>query len=397
MISAISNITQTNPGIININAGGSSVGNLPDINSTALLNVLEKFNNTYKVLINGKVFQTQLPVNVERGDELLAKVLQQYPFTLALDKFENLLTAEAGALLSLLEKLNLSKSALSEKILRHVIANKKSLTKSKLEKIIAYVEKQGVDFDESQLVLLINLIWDNSHEGFNDISNSYHKIFDISFERLSAEIFESLLRLNRLNLPEEIYFKLNATMIFDYENEAHEFNLLSVGDKTDEFLALARIIEDESEKNALPIPSILELEVLQGLLIKYILQKAVYNRYNIYPEFVIIKFKSRLELITYQFEKTTIGRDESYKILINPDKDHYENTAIHAMMNSSKLFGVINSTTSNFSRIEDYLCKLNTKIFEEINIDSYLTVAVDETKEMMFDSLSHLKRLNKFA
>lgn len=396
MISSIPNIVNTSTGTININAG-SGVGNLPAVNSTALLNVLEKINNTYKVLINGKVFQTQLPINVEKGDEVLARVLQQYPFTLALDKFENLLISDAGGLLSLLEKLQLAKSALSEKILRLVIANKKALTRSKLEKIIDYIEKAGIDFDESQLVLLINLIWDNSNEGFKDTANSYHKIFDMSFEKLSAEIFESLLRLNRLNLPQEIYFKINEAMIFDYENEAHQFNLVSVGDKSDEFLSLARVIEIEAGKNELTAPALLELEVLQGLLIKYILQKAIYNKYSIYPEFVIIKFRSRLELINYRFEKSTNGKEDTYKIFINPDKDRFENTAVHAMMNTSKLFGVINSTMANFAKIEDYLCKLNSRIFEEINIDSYLTVTVDETKEMMFDTLTQTKGFNRLA
>lgn len=396
MISAVSNITSMTAGTININAG-TAISNLPAVNSTALLNILEKFNNNYKVLINGKVFQTQLPVNAEKGDEILAKVLQQYPFTLALDKFDNLLNAESGALILLLDKLQLSKTALSEKILRYVIANKKSLTKSKLEKLINYVEKAGIDFDESQIVLLINLIWDNSNEGFKDVANSYHKIFDMSFEKLSSEIFESLLRLNRLNLPQEIYLKINEAMIFDYENEAHQFNLVSVGDKSDEFLSLARTIEAEIEKNILIESSIQELEVIQSLMIKYILQKSIYNKYNIYPEFVVVKFRSRLELINYKFEKSTVSKDDTYRIFINPDQGRFENTAIQAMMNSSKLFGVVNTTMTNFSRIEDYMCKLNTRIFEEINIDSYLTVTVDETKEMMFDSLSRSKSLNKLA
>ncbi|OGU33895.1 MAG: hypothetical protein A2068_01850 [Ignavibacteria bacterium GWB2_35_6b] len=395
MISAISNITNASAGTININAG-SAVSNLPQVNSTALLNVIEKMNSTYKVLINGKVFQTQLPINAEKGDDILARVIQQNPFTLALDKFENLLS-DPNAVLSLLEKLQLSKTVLSEKILKLVALNRKAITKSKLEKIINYIEKSGVEFDESRLVLLINLIWDNSNETYQDITNSYHKIFDISFEKLSAEIYESLLRLNRLNLPQEIYFKINEAMIFDYENEAHQFNLVSVGDKSDEFLSLARVIEGEVERNVIGASALYELEHMQGLLVKYILQKAIYNKYNIYPEFVIIKFKSRLELINYQFEKSANGKDDSYKLFINPDKDRFENTVIHAVMNTSRIYGLINSTASNFSKIEDYLCKLNARIAEEINIDSYLTVTVDETKEMMFDSFSRARSLNRLA
>lgn len=395
MISAISNIANTSAGTININAG-SAVSNLPAVNSTALLNVIEKINSSYKVLINGKVFQTQLPINAEKGDDILARVIQQNPFTLALDRFENLLV-DVNAVLSLLEKLQISRTVLSEKILKLVAAGKKAITKSKLEKIINYIEKSGVEFDESRLVLLINLIWDNSNETYQEIANSYHKIFDISFEKLSAEIYESLLRLNRLNLPEQIYLKINEAMIFDYENEAHQFNLVSVGDKSDEFLALARIIEGETERNQLAASALSELEYMQSLLIKYILQKAIYNKYNIYPEFVIIKFKSRLELINYQYEKGANGNGDSYKLFINPDKDRFENTVIHAMMNTSKIYGLINSTAANFSRIEDYLCKLNARIGEEINIDSYLTVTVDETKEMMFDSLTRSKSLNRLA
>lgn len=395
MISAISNIANTSAGTININAG-SAVSNLPAVNSTALLNVIEKINSSYKVLINGKVFQTQLPINAEKGDDILARVIQQSPFTLALDRFENLLV-DPNAVLSLLEKLQISRTVLSEKILKLAAAGRKAITKSKLEKIINYIEKSGVEFDESRLVLLINLIWDNSNETYQEITNSYHRIFDISFEKLSAEIYESLLRLNRLNLPEQIYLKINEAMIFDYENEAHQFNLVSVGDKSDEFLALARVIEGETERNQLAASALYELEHMQSLLIKYILQKAIYNKYNIYPEFVIIKFKSRLELINYQYEKGANGNGDSYKLFINPDKDRFENTVIHAMMNTSKIYGLINSTAANFSRIEDYLCKLNARISEEINIDSYLTVTVDETKEMMFDSFTRAKSLNRLA
>ncbi|KAB2844331.1 MAG: hypothetical protein F9K45_05035 [Melioribacteraceae bacterium] len=157
------------------------------------------------------------------------------------------------------------------------------------------------------------------------------------------------------------------------------------------------MIEGETERNQLAASALSELEHMQSLLIKYILQKAIYNKYNIYPEFVIIKFKSRLELINYQYEKGANGNGDSYKLFINPDKDRFENTVIHAMMNTSKIYGLINSTAANFSRIEDYLCKLNARISEEINIDSYLTVTVDETKEMMFDSFTRAKSLNRLA
>ena len=396
MISAVTNIANTFSGTINV-AAGSVAGKLPDVNSTALLNVIEKLDKSYRVLINGKVFQAQLPINAEKGDDILAKVLQQNPFTLSLDKFGNLLAQDSTAIYSLLEKLSLVKNALSEKVLRNVIAAKKSLTKTKLEKLINYMEKAAVDFDETQIVILINLIWDNPNESFNDVTKSYNKIFDISFEKLCEEIFESLLILNSLNLPQNIYNKINDVMIFEFNNEADKLSLISLGDKSDEFLSLTRLIESEIAKDYLSAASISSLEVFQSLLIKYILQKAIYNKYSIYPEFTVVKSNDNLDLLNYQFQKTTDEKDESIKLFINTEKYANKGTAVQAVMSGAKLFGVVNSSTANFSKIENYLCKLNSKIFEEINISSYLTVTVDETKEIITDSFSNLKRLNKLA
>jgi len=60
----------------------------PSKNSIVNVQVLDKIGPVFKILVNGSLFQSKLPIELGINDEFLAKVISENPFILALNVFD---------------------------------------------------------------------------------------------------------------------------------------------------------------------------------------------------------------------------------------------------------------------------------------------------------------------
>ena len=137
MINQITNTIFTNAAALNMLQQNSSQ-NLPDLNSLVLLQVLDKIGNNYKILINGILFQSKLPLSLKVGEETIAKVISQNPFSLKLNdllKAKYLTSENISLLLSL---LGIEQNEKSISFVKELLSHKQSLRKSKIKKALEF-------------------------------------------------------------------------------------------------------------------------------------------------------------------------------------------------------------------------------------------------------------------
>jgi len=100
------------------------------LNEIVLLNILDKIENKYKITINGKLFQAELPLDLLKGESLIAKIVDIKPLTLSLD---NISLSNKSVLYILLDKIGLEKNQHNIASLETLAATNKILSKSNIE------------------------------------------------------------------------------------------------------------------------------------------------------------------------------------------------------------------------------------------------------------------------
>lgn len=376
MINNVQNIANVNA--VQLTANGKvGVKSLPAINSFVNIEVLEKMNNGFKILVDGKLFQSKLPVNLSKGDEVFAKVVSHRPFTLGLDNFVPGGKMNAAHLALVLAKLGIKETALSKSVIKNIAANGKPLVKSKLQRLIEYMEVSDITLDEMQMTLLINIIWNDNKDNYKGSLDSFAKIFDVTFEELSRQIFLTILKINDLDYPNELYRRLNDYVIYQLD-EAHN-NVIALKDKSNSFLNIAEFTK--TLEPALDMVQRKELEHLKKYMLKYVLQKALYGRFDYNPEFAIIKGKKSLELFNYDLNMLSSGDITTYNINANSFESVYGELSFSFMINESSCRGKIIGDSESLTRIKGGLEKMKTNISKKINNDIDLVLQTKGNKQ----------------
>lgn len=128
------------------------------LHSIVRIEVLGRNLNRYNILVNGKLYQTDLPVTVLPGDILLAKAINLTPIKLQLN---DLLKTDLNynSLIYLLDKLNVDITDLSLEIIKILLKNRKPIVKSSIQNIVNLIgieEQSTISSDLESLVKLYN-------------------------------------------------------------------------------------------------------------------------------------------------------------------------------------------------------------------------------------------------
>ncbi|MCU7497140.1 MAG: flagellar hook-length control protein FliK [Ignavibacteria bacterium] len=293
---------------------------LPRENSLVEVTVLDKGpNGTYKLLISGSVFQSKLPVNLNIGEALAAKVIGLNPFTLSLDHIFPAKMLNENNIALLLSKLGIAGTEISSKVLKAFLKEEKPLVKSKLEKVIELLEKEDIKLDDQQqLSLFIQMIHTDDFRG-SFLKKSYAKMFRYSVEILAEEVLGSVKRLNSMGIPEEVISRINRALVLDFSEtgslDAIELKEKSSGKIEDQLNALLEkgTLLGDKVKN--------ELLCLKEILIRFNMLRACYHRTGIYPGFIIIRTGDGLEMVEYRLEndsKEAGIKPQKLKLEMNP-------------------------------------------------------------------------------
>lgn len=293
---------------------------LPAENSLVEVSVLDKpQGGSYKLLIEGNVFQSKLPISLNIGETLIAKVIGLNPFTLSLD---NIFTAKmlSGSNIALvLSKLGLAESEVSLKVVKEFLKEEKPLIKSKLKKIIDLLEKENIKLDDEQLSLFIQMVHMDEGRG-SFLKKSFARMFEYPVETLADEVFNSVKRLNAMGLGDEVISQINRALVIEIP-EKGSISAMELKEKTsahlEEVLSPLTQMETPSGKEGLKM----ELLILKETLLRYNMLRACYQRTGIYPGFIIIKSEGDLELAEFRLErdpKEQVQMCHKIKLEMNP-------------------------------------------------------------------------------
>ncbi len=313
MINTISNIKQVASELNLIPI--KQLRSLPKLNSFVAIEVLDKVNSNYKILVDGSLFQSKLPINAKIGDLLFAQVSKMQPFSLILNNFSFIGIENQSLATLILQKLNLFGSSKSRKIVDLLISEKRNISKEKLSQLIDYVENSSFNFDEIQSLVLVNIFFDeNDNESYASKKHIFNNIFNISFDELVNKIYRKVVFLNSQNLPEEIYNQIKTTLTFPAELFENQKTVNGLSVKPNQIVLLVEKIDDFIRTNNLWVTLKSELEEFADLLVKFLLQKSVLNKYQLYYDFTITIGKLGISLWQIRYHKIISGFEEIYKI-----------------------------------------------------------------------------------
>ncbi len=274
------------------------VKSYPPENSVVILKIIEKVDQLYKILVDGSVYQTKLPIELNEGELLLGKVITGNPLVIGLDNFGHLKIINQIGLQDLIKKIGVKLNKNSIELISKVVTAKKALVKSKIEDLIEIYESD-LNINDVQISMLITLLWNSNYSNKEELYDEVKIIKTIPFDKLCIEIFYSIIRLNNLNLPPIIYEQIGKTCLLDvlddkiveiFNNRAKNINKLIL------------FIDRWCKNNSVLKREVEELDYLNERLIKYVLQKETYNRFSFYPDFLIIKNNKELDLVLFTFE-----------------------------------------------------------------------------------------------
>ena len=372
MIKKVSNSVLTKSSNVTLTGGGKPKS-VPAINSLVLVTVVGREGRSYRILVNGSLFQTTLPFLLEAGEEFLAKVLMHKPFTLAVDSFTSTKEIDQSVLSIMLARLGVEESELSKKILKAVIKSKKALVKSKLKRLVEYLNYQNIYYDEIQIALLLNVVWSTGKENYEDIISSFSRIFDISFEELSKAILALLERLNSIDSRNTIVNKFNETLIYQSENPNAKSNISAVTDKSKGFIELSQMIDASNNFGMLGT----ELNVMQALMLKYIMQKSMFNMFRTFPEFIIVNSNDMLEIIIVRYDKLESSKGE---LLHKISSEFHINTlgdfGFRSYLSDTKLNGDVILDIKNMKHAESKINLFNEQLSDSLKIDSAVRISL---------------------
>jgi hypothetical protein len=247
------------------------IKNLPKVNSFVEINVLEKIGDMYKILIEGKLFQTNLNIKLNVNDAVIAKVISHEPFTVSLDNLVLTKNINENVIALFLNKLNLPQTGKSVKALLAFIKADKPLIKEKLLKLIEVLNNPDFEDADSTLELLVKIL-SAADEKSMVFNKNFIKNFQKPVEKLIAEIFESAKNLNSQNLPKDVLEKLNSLIMLDADGMSSEDMTALLKNGKELLIELEKIISEGLEKGALTKEQTAELKNLKELLERFVNQ-----------------------------------------------------------------------------------------------------------------------------
>jgi|GEM_PF-5685864 len=308
-VSNITNLGQASFRSIELSGSGKP---LPKANSIVAINVLEKLNDGYKVMINGRVFSSNLPVNAAANETLIAKVLSQSPFILSLDSF-TLLKSIDESISFLLSKLQLPSTTTTERLLKAFILNKKPVMKSKLEKLVEIIESHQLEPDADQLDEIV-AFFGSGESGYQSITASSLKLLMNNNTELSTSILNHVRELNKLAPDSELVSKLNQMLVLNLEDQ-ESINPINIKDSLScsknnfEFICYAQENIPEGEAG------IIVRNLIESMLI-YNLRKVLTSEHEQSHQFIILKEKNNYELLEFNIEQLT--ESNNFNVNMNP-------------------------------------------------------------------------------
>ncbi len=303
--------------ITKLRSSMSISSNMPSKNSIVKIIPIEFLEKGVKALIDGKLYIAFIEGKIPIKEEIISIVQSANPFTLSLNLKSELSKDNTILLDQIIKKFEMKNSAFNRKLILKVIEEGNILIKSKylqLTELLRYIKVNGLE-----LSLLINLVWNNNDKHKQFIDELYSDLFNETFKEVSEGLYKAINELLFSNLPQFIIHQISEKLIYDKKNE----NIKSLVDKSKELYEIIKLLNDYQKSNISLDNSVISDYIFYST--KYILQKSVLKEYDYFPDFVLVKKDSELEIIHYSVKKLFNTNDNlSYKVIFSSDSLPFE-------------------------------------------------------------------------
>lgn len=389
MLSGVNQITSLVNNNITLKLTGN-VAALPKVNSIVFLEVIEKKGDNFRILINGKVFQSKLPFKVGEGEQLFAKVLSKEPFTLVINDFGKQTMANQAFISTVIANFDLKDNDFNKSLIDKIVSSKKVLSKSKLKRIVEYFEATGQKVDDLQLSLLVQIFWSFEKEQETLKNEELSKFLKTSFDDLAANIKFLLIELNDLYPDELITTELNS--IFLYRIPFSENRII---DRDKKVYELMELINSNQYSNSLINPD--KLSELKQALLLYIIQKSLYNYYNFFPDFLITKINYNYDIVIYFIQPRSnklgiLSFETNYSIKSGSNKIGFEGVLSH----DSIKFNVY-TESSQITKLSYKLKNWDAKLVNDLQVKVYTSIKDSRLKVKDGTIIGVTKGINRKA
>ena len=334
---------------IQVSAADQNQSVLPAKNSVVSLSVIEKVGGDFKILINGKVFQAALPVNVKPGDAMLGVVLSNNPMVLNLVNILNIKSLTLENVTLLLAKLGLKKSDTNISLLKAFIINKKPILKNQLDKFSEILEELDFQFDEFQLNYLIQVF--TNEQNFQSFDKNCAEYFRYPLSSIIEEIFSIIKDSAKKNTSID---QIGSMLSINPEDEKIGKGIVAGLINSDKIIG--EWLKENKNNNSAGVQKLI------ALFSRYLVQKGFLRREGLYPGFVIVNRNDGTELVEYKLEKASRD-DGSVHYLLNLGMSSYElgDIMIDGLLSKSNL-------SLNFE-VEEKKKKYFEEDFEDLKAD----------------------------
>ncbi len=340
--------------------------NLPPKNTFVSLVPIEFLEKGVKVLIDGRLFIAFIEEKIPLKEEVIALVTSTQPFTLSLN-FNTALKKNKGKILTqLLSKLKYQNNSEVLNLLEKVVQEEKPLIKSNFALLNNLTRK--INVSGLELSLLINLVWDNNRNNFLSIHNLFEDLFDETFDTVCAKLFTTVKELLFTDISPIIIHQFNTDLIFSEEIN----NTQAIANKSQILLKIIKSISETYETSRSTL-----LEDFIKLSSIYILQKSILKEYDYYPDFVIVRYNNKLDIVKYNIKKTySINDVPVYKLQFRHEELPFELTGI---IRNGFLLGNIEMEEDDNTQFSAEIKSFNKSIKDKINIGSSLNINSSKT------------------
>jgi hypothetical protein len=345
--------------------------NLPDINSLVLIKVLDKIGSNYKILINGNLFQSRLPLNLKTGDETIARVLSQKPFSLTINDLlrgQSRSTENLGLLLTL---LGFDSDEKSTNFIRGLVTTKQPLKQTKIKKVMEFVEKMNLRMDDLLNELLVK-IYSADDDYLDYIIENQSNIFRYSLVEIMNNIFNSVKKLNSEHSHQSITLYVNNYLV---RNSLSVVDNPYFGSFTEEkFLELISYIEYELKNESYANSLNQILNELKKNLLYLIIQTSVYNYFGLYPSFLILKRTDELILIEYNsFKERTIKNYDVFRFGLKVPTTNLDEVILKGFLSKELLYTNLYLKQNN-PEFDEELIRTSEEFHFKFDLNAYIGI-----------------------
>jgi len=351
------------------------------LNEIVLLNILDKIENKYKITINGKLFQAELPLDLLKGESLIAKIVDIKPLTLSLD---NISLSNKSVLYILLDKIGLEKNQHNIASLETLAATNKILSKSNIEAFAKFLLDFSPSLNDERLDLFAEIFFSkNDKFNFDAKTLSYHFKNDLNF--LANKILSLKNSLMFSKAPEQIkqffleVFQIPQEKIFEeyFFDKASNF-------KHNAKNLLLLLADYSSSEDAKKLGSE-DNKILNSLidnLKSFLYQRIVLENIGIYTGFILYFDGKNDRLIEYQFQKSKKDDKKNvYMAELKFDTEAFGKVTTNLIVSGEFANIFFYGNNDSISELKKEILELENNLMEKLNLRAKTFFKSDDEKE----------------